>query len=212
MTRLPRALSIATLLILAACTSSTNSSPSAEPTATPEPTPTASASPEPTPSPSAADPPKQALHFADRGRGRLHVGGERRSRRAHARPIRLPEPGRRLPGRLPGGVEHERRIRQRADLQLVRADRVRDRGAGQRSRRGRHRDLRGRRRPRISRVEIIDQRERSHRRDAARNAGPRGRGDDGELYQYVVQLGPTPRGGSEPRRAHDEPRWAATST
>ena len=62
MTRLPRALSIATLLILAACTSSTNSSPSAEPTATPEPTPTASASPEPTPSPSAAEPtrPKQA--------------------------------------------------------------------------------------------------------------------------------------------------------
>jgi hypothetical protein len=55
MTRLPRALSIATLLILAACTSSTNSSPSAEPTATPEPTPTASASPEPTPSASAAE-------------------------------------------------------------------------------------------------------------------------------------------------------------
>jgi hypothetical protein len=50
MTRLPRALSIATLLILAACTSSTNSSPSAEPIATPEPTATASASPEPTPS------------------------------------------------------------------------------------------------------------------------------------------------------------------
>jgi hypothetical protein len=55
MTRLPRALSIATLLILAACTSSTNSSPSAEPTATAEPTPTASESPEPTPSASAAD-------------------------------------------------------------------------------------------------------------------------------------------------------------
>jgi hypothetical protein len=55
MTRLPRALSIATLLILAACTSSTNSSPSAEPTATAEPTPTASESPEPTPSASAAE-------------------------------------------------------------------------------------------------------------------------------------------------------------
>jgi hypothetical protein len=55
MTRLPRAFSIAMLLILAACTSTTDSSPSAEPTATPEPTPTASASPEPTPSPSATE-------------------------------------------------------------------------------------------------------------------------------------------------------------
>ena len=55
MTRLPRALSIATLLILAACTSSTNSSPSAEPTATAAPTPMASESPEPTPSASAAE-------------------------------------------------------------------------------------------------------------------------------------------------------------
>jgi hypothetical protein len=55
MTRFPRALSIAMLLILAACTSSANSSPSSEPTATPEPTPTASASPEPTPSPSVAE-------------------------------------------------------------------------------------------------------------------------------------------------------------
>ena len=55
MIRFLRALSIATLLILAACTSSTNSSPSAEASATPEPTLTASASPEPTPSPSPAE-------------------------------------------------------------------------------------------------------------------------------------------------------------
>jgi hypothetical protein len=51
MTRLPRALPIATLLILAACTTSTTSSSSADATTTPEPTLTAS--PEPTPSPSA---------------------------------------------------------------------------------------------------------------------------------------------------------------
>ena len=52
MIRFPRALSIALLLVLAACTTTT-SSPSADATATPEPTPTAS--PEPTPSPSASE-------------------------------------------------------------------------------------------------------------------------------------------------------------
>ncbi len=85
MTRFPRALSIAMLLILAACTSTTTSSPSAEPTATPEPTPTASASPEPTPSASAAEtdsPEASPSSSPDRGCGRLHLGGERRGRRA----------------------------------------------------------------------------------------------------------------------------------
>jgi hypothetical protein len=53
MIRFPRALSIAMILVLAACTSTADSSPSAEPTASPEPTPTAS--PEPTPSPSASE-------------------------------------------------------------------------------------------------------------------------------------------------------------
>ena len=52
MIRFPRALSIALLLVLAACTTTT-SSPTADATATPEPTPTAS--PEPTPSPSASE-------------------------------------------------------------------------------------------------------------------------------------------------------------
>jgi hypothetical protein len=50
---MPRALPIAVLLILAACTPTANASPSAEPTTTPEPTP--SATPEPTPSPEATE-------------------------------------------------------------------------------------------------------------------------------------------------------------
>jgi hypothetical protein len=54
MIRFPRAISIALLLILAACTTTT-SSPSADATATPEPT--ATASPEPTPSASETDSP-----------------------------------------------------------------------------------------------------------------------------------------------------------
>jgi hypothetical protein len=53
MTRIPRALPIAVLLILAACNPTANASPSAEPTTTPEPTP--SATPEPTPSPEATE-------------------------------------------------------------------------------------------------------------------------------------------------------------
>jgi hypothetical protein len=53
MNRFPRALPIAMLLMVAACVSTTNASPSSEPTATPEPTLTAS--PEPTPSPSASE-------------------------------------------------------------------------------------------------------------------------------------------------------------
>jgi len=54
MIRFPRAISIALLLMLAACTTTT-SSPSADATATPEPT--ATASPEPTPSASETDSP-----------------------------------------------------------------------------------------------------------------------------------------------------------
>ena len=53
MTRLARAFSIAAMLLLAACTATTTSSDPAESTASPEPT--ATASPEPTPSPSSSE-------------------------------------------------------------------------------------------------------------------------------------------------------------
>jgi hypothetical protein len=53
MTQFPRALSIAMLLILAACTANTDVNPSSEPSASPEPTQTAS--PEPTTSPSSSE-------------------------------------------------------------------------------------------------------------------------------------------------------------
>ena len=56
MTRIPRALPIALLLVLAACNPSAEATPSAEPTATAEPTP--SATPDPTPSPEATDSPE----------------------------------------------------------------------------------------------------------------------------------------------------------
>jgi len=56
MTRFPRALPIAVLLILAACTPTADASPSAEPTGTPEPMP--SATPEATPSSEDTEPPQ----------------------------------------------------------------------------------------------------------------------------------------------------------
>jgi hypothetical protein len=56
MTRIPRALPMALLLVLAACTATADSSPADSPTATPEPTP--STTPEPTPSPEATDSPE----------------------------------------------------------------------------------------------------------------------------------------------------------
>jgi hypothetical protein len=60
MTRFSRALPIALLLILAACTPTADTTPSAEPTATPEPSPSATAEPTETPdateSPEASDP------------------------------------------------------------------------------------------------------------------------------------------------------------
>ncbi len=55
MTRFPRALPIAALIVLAACTPTADASPSAEPTPTLEPTP--SATPEPTPSADESDSP-----------------------------------------------------------------------------------------------------------------------------------------------------------
>ena len=214
MTRLPRALSIAMLLILAACTSSTNSSPSAEPTATPEPTPTASASPEPTPSPSAAETDSpEASPSASQIEGE---GGFTWEANAEADALMLDRfdcqnlddgyqvdfpaewntnaefggvptcswfaPTEYETG-APGSVPDEVAI----EIFVIDGDR------------GYHR------------VEISDRREGliGATQPATRVTVA---GNDGDDLRVRRPARADTRGGSEPRRADDEPRWAATST